>query len=68
MRLCDDFMGAKLEEYTELYIGEYDNAKCCDESAPRKCVSASIGEDRIIHIYACRTQCFGYEKDLTGNE
>ena len=56
------------KEYTELYIGEYDNAKCCDESASRKCVSASIGEDRIIHIYACRTQCFGYEKDLTGNE
>ena len=56
------------KDYRESYVGEFDNAKCCDEAAPRMCVSASVGQDRIIHIYACRTQCYGFERDLTGDK
>ncbi len=63
---CDDSCCLKPNtNYKESYAGEYANAKCCHKAAPRKCHSAAIDANGMSDQYACRSQCTGYETDVT---
>ena len=63
---CDDSCCMKPDtNYKENFEGEFKDFKCCHKSAPKKCRSGAVGDGGVVVQYACRSECAGYETDVT---